>query len=202
MTALYAAMQFNREISTFGTQVYPHYFTLSDLTVRDILQSSILQGSERFVFYDMNLIHNVYVTRGIPGMLSLLFITLAMSVIALINTFIFPFLYFASIILIIVLMIMRKNVGSLLFATVKILGLNLGVNILGSAMFALYRNITTTLDIHLLALLLAALAALMVFLLIKIIKSVQIINAPAILSIESLIQKRKEGASFNRRKNV
>jgi hypothetical protein len=191
MTALYAAMQFNREISRFGTQVYPHYFTISDLTVRDILQSSILQGSDRFVFYDMNLIHNVYVTRGIPGMISLLFVAMSMAAVSLVNTFVFPVLYFASVIIIMIFLLMRRNIGSVLLAGLKVIILSIGVNIVSTAIFAVYRNIRTVYDIHILAVLLLATAVTMIILLVKTFKSINVSNAPAVLSVEGIIEKRK-----------
>ena len=194
MTALYATMVFNREISTFGTQVYPHHFTLSALTVRDILHSQILQGSDRFVFYDMNLINHVYATRGLVGLISLLFITAAMSVIALVNTILFPVLYILMVILLMYMMIARKNIGSLLLGCAKVLGLNLGVNIVSMLLFWIYRMLGTSFDIHILAVLLVALAVATVFLLIQIVKSTKLRDAPDILSVEGIIEKRKARA--------
>ena len=190
MTALYATMVFNRQISAFGTQVYPQYFTLSDLSVRDILHSSILQNSGRFVFYDLELMHNIYVTRGLIGLISLFLLALAMAVIGIINTLIFPILYVAMVLLLIIMMLMQKNVGGLLLTSLWFILLNIVTNICGMLIFAIYRVLDTQFDIHFAMALMIALSIGVVIAIIKILKNVQLSSAPDILGIETLIARR------------
>jgi len=197
MTALYATMVFSREISTFGTQVYPHHFTLSDLSVRDILHSQVLQGSNRFVFYDNNLIRNVYVTRGFIGMISLLLIAIFMAIISIINTVVFPVLYILSVVLIMILLIQKKNIGGLLAAILKAVSLVVVGNILSMIIFAIYRSMESTFDIHLLMITLAILATVQIWLLIRIIINTNLTDAPPIFSVEALIRQQSSRRRFN-----
>lgn len=138
LTSLYATMSLNAEISRFNNIVYPRFIAIEEMNVKDIVTGVVLKNSQRFLFYDVDLVSNIYVEKGFLGLISLNILVLMMSIISLCNTILIPFVYIGGLLFGMCLLIYGRSIKGVLTLTFRLIILLLIVQLLGISTLNLY----------------------------------------------------------------
>lgn len=150
LTAMYATFMFNNEISRFGQMVYPRNVAFDEFNVTDILTSVILKSTVRYMFYEVDLVSNVFVEKGIFGLLAADIVILGMIGISILNSILLPILYFGGVIWLIVIILLGKKLSNALLSILKMIGLIFFINFLSTINLLLYEWYSPILNIYIL----------------------------------------------------
>jgi hypothetical protein len=110
-TALQAAISFNTHVSRFGKMLYPRYISLDEFNVTDILTAAILPQSARYMYYDVDLMSNIAVEKGIFGLIIASFTIVTAIAIAVINKYFLFLLYIFVLFIVIYLVFTNKSIA-------------------------------------------------------------------------------------------
>lgn len=150
LTAMYATFVFNNEISRFGQMVYPRNVAFDEFNVTDILTSVILKNTTRYMFYEVDLVSNIFVEKGIFGLLAADIVILGMIGISLLNSILLPVLYIGGVVWLVAFILIGKKLSGALLFIFKVIGLILLVNLFSTINLLLYGWYSPVLNIYLL----------------------------------------------------
>lgn len=161
VVALYATMEFNREISYQGHNIYPRTASLNEISANDILSATVLGQSKQYMFYDTSLVSNVYFENGIVGLFFLAIAITSLVVYSIVLSIVLPVLIIGLVVYSIYLVLAGRNIMPALKFVTKVLALTVVANL---ALVIVIRTYIMYTNIYVFACLLLLVVAIFVYL--------------------------------------
>lgn len=122
VTALYAVMVFNNQVSEFGNVLYPQSLNYEDLTVVDTIRSVVTKDYNKFASLGRDILDYVYYEFGWVGVVGTTLAIVFASLLSLIVNYSVYILYLLLLIFTLLRFILAKQVSEALKGFLKIFG--------------------------------------------------------------------------------
>lgn len=149
--SLYATFVWNDEISYWGHNAYPQTVSLNEISVEDLLSATVLMDSTRYLFYDADLVSNVYADHGFLGTAALDLAALSLMLYSILVSWLLPVLIGALVVYVTFRIMTNKSMMPALLLSSKLIGLLIGMNILLVVILTTYDFYVSTGALYLMA---------------------------------------------------
>lgn len=164
LISLYATFVWNNEISYWGHNAYPQTVSLNEISVEDLLSATVLMDSTRYLFYDADLVSNVYADHGFMGTAALDLAALALMLYSILVSWVLPVLVGVMVVYVTFRIMTNKSMMPALLLSSKLIGLLIGMNILLVVILITYDFYVSTGALYLMAFLLVVVDGLFIWL--------------------------------------